>query len=107
MPQFADWDFWLKMGLIGKLYNFPLYFLSYRMWEQGMSFAKQKVNARCAVRIAKRYAHMYPNRFSSLAFAYGYVLYTYVPESVRRFFNPLLSKAKKTFFSKPHPRPSL
>lgn len=36
MLQFADWDFWLKMGLEGKIYNFPEYFLSYRMWGGGI-----------------------------------------------------------------------
>jgi glycosyltransferase involved in cell wall biosynthesis len=100
MPQFADWDFWLKMGLIGKLYNFPAYFLSYRMWEQGMSFAKQKVNARCAVRIVKHYANKYPHSFRSLIFAYGYLFYTFVPEWARKLLNPFLSRAKKIIFSK-------
>ncbi|MDO8537018.1 MAG: glycosyltransferase, partial [bacterium] len=37
MLQFADWDFWLKMGTYGKLYNLTEYFFAYRMWEGGMS----------------------------------------------------------------------
>ena len=35
LAQFADWDFYLRLGTRGKLYNFPEYFLAYRMWHQG------------------------------------------------------------------------
>ena len=32
LQGFADWDFWLKLGRRGKMYNFRELFLAYRMW---------------------------------------------------------------------------
>ncbi len=99
MKQFADWDFWLQMGLQGKLYNFPEYFLAYRMWPGGMSFAKQKENAGCAVRIVNRYKNNYPNYPTAILMAYTYLAYAQVPMSIKRGLNPILSRLKKTIFS--------
>ncbi|OGZ00128.1 MAG: hypothetical protein A2945_00350 [Candidatus Liptonbacteria bacterium RIFCSPLOWO2_01_FULL_52_25] len=100
MLQFADWDFWLKMGLEGKIYNFPEYFLSYRMWGGGMSFSKQKECAQSAVRLVGRYQNKYPGHWFALFAAYAYVAYANFPPGVRQFLNPILSRLKKALFSR-------
>jgi len=97
--EFADWDFWLKMGLAGKLYNFPEYFIYYLMWDRGSSFSKQKGTAISAVRIVKRYKSNYPNSFWAIMLAYLYRFYTKLPDPIKRFLNPLLSRLKKTVFA--------
>lgn len=99
MLQFADWDFWLKMGHEGKLYNFPEYFMCYRMWGGGMSFARQKETAASARRIVFRHRKSYPN--FSLAFLYvaAYSIYAYFPELIRRTMNPWFSRLKKIIFA--------
>lgn len=100
MPQFADWDFFLRLGKSGKLYNFPEYFLAYRMWRKGSSFANQRANARAAVRIVKRYRNDYPGYGKAIFLARLYLAYSYLPMFVRQFLNSFLSRLKKAIFSK-------
>jgi glycosyltransferase involved in cell wall biosynthesis len=97
--QFADWDFWLKVGLIGKLYNFDECFTRYFMWEGGSSFSKQKANAKSALCIIFRYRKKYGKFFISLFLYLLYFLYSYVPLCVRKILNIKLSKLKKRIFS--------
>jgi glycosyltransferase involved in cell wall biosynthesis len=99
MEEFADWDFWLKLGLRGKLYNFPEYFLYYRMWPQGSSFAKQRGAARSGLRIVWRYRRAYPRFLLALLQALAYATHAYLPAVVKRVTNPLLSRLKKRLFA--------
>jgi len=99
LPEFADWDFWLKMGLVGKLYNFEEYFTYYLMWEKGSSFSKQKGTAISALKIVPRYRGKYPRYHRAISVVYLYNVYARIPESIKKVFNPLLSKFKKLIFS--------
>jgi len=100
IQQFADWDFWLKLGTMGKLCNFPEYFTTYTMWEQGSSFSKQREAARAAFRIVHRYRRQYPRYLFGLGFAVAYFTYAYVPAWLKKFLNAPLSRLKKALFSK-------
>ncbi|MCL5257656.1 MAG: glycosyltransferase [Patescibacteria group bacterium] len=100
LSQFADWDFWLKIGTMGKLYNFQEYFVLYLVWDKSSSFTKQKENARSALTIVKKYRKIYPNFKVAFVLAVLYRSYTFIPASVRRFLNPIFSIAKKKIFSK-------
>ncbi len=99
MLQFADWEFWLKIGLEGKLYNFQEYFTKYQMWEGGMSFSRQKEAASSAIRIVDRYRKLYPRYPKALLFVCSYYLYTQLPEIIKKTLNPVLSRIKKAIFS--------
>jgi glycosyltransferase involved in cell wall biosynthesis len=99
MLQFADWDFWLKLGLEGKLYNFPEYFAAYRMWQQGASFSKQREISASTWRIIRRYRGKYPGFLRALAFAVSYSLYARLPEWLKTILNAPLSRLKKAIFS--------
>ncbi len=98
LPQFADWDFWLKMGLSGKLHNVSKYYASYMMWQEGASFAHQKVNARSALRIVRRYRGKYPGFITAYMMACLYFCYAHLPEAIKKITNPILSRAKKFLF---------
>jgi glycosyltransferase involved in cell wall biosynthesis len=100
LPQFADWDFWLKLGLVSKLHNFPDYFLYYRIWGEGASFARQRQNALCGIRIVQRYRFRYPGYVFALFLAIVYFVYVYFPNSVKRIINAPLSRLKKFIFSR-------
>jgi glycosyltransferase involved in cell wall biosynthesis len=100
LEKFADWDFWLKMGTIGKLYNFPEYFTYYSMWSGGASFTSQKKNARSAMRIVRRHRHEYRGFLAAFLMASLYYTYAIFPQSIKRIANPLLSSVKKRIFSK-------
>ena len=100
IPDFQDWDFWLKMGTVGKLYNFDLIFMDYRLWNGGSSFRKLRSNARSAVTIVKRHRGLYSGGVLAQCLAYLYLAYTYLPASVRSFTYALLSRFKKRAFSR-------
>ena len=99
LPQFADWDFWLKMGMAGKLYNFQEYFSYYLMWNKSMSFSKQKETSYSATVIVPRYKKNYPNYFKARILVMLYYLYTHLPNFIKNFLNPILSNLKKIIFS--------
>ena len=100
LRQFADWDFWLKIGKAGKLYNFPELFLDYKIWNQGSSFVNQRANAIAAVQIVKRYRGAYPGYSQAILMARAYVAYTFLPAPVRARLNSFLSRLKKRLFAK-------
>ncbi len=97
--QFADWDFWLKMGLRGKLYNFQDYFAAYAMWPAGSSFSRQHEAARSALRVVFRYRGRYPGFSLALPYVMAYLLYAYLPTWLKKHWNPFLSRLKKNLFS--------
>lgn len=99
LPQFADWDFWLKMGVAGKLYNFQEYFSYYLMWNKSMSFSKQKETSYSALIIIPRYKNNYPHYFKARIFVLLYYIYARLPEFIKNFLNPILSNLKKIIFS--------
>lgn len=99
IPQFADWEFWLRLGTKGKLYNFPEYFLNYRMWHNASSFINQRENAQSALIIVNRYRHDYPGYAKAIVFTGLYWCYAHLPLFIRRALNSFLSKTKKRLFS--------
>lgn len=98
LSQFADWDFWLKLGKVGKFRNFPEYFSDYTVWEMGQSFAKQRENAIAAVVIVFRYRRHYKGFIGALTLALLYLGYAYLPSWFRSWINPTMTRLKKTIF---------
>lgn len=99
LRQFADWDFWLKVGRKGKLCNLPEYFSAYRMWGGGSSFMFQRQNAKAALHIVRRYRKDYAGFFRAVVLAVLYQCYSYLPLFIRKTLNSLLSRLKKYLFS--------
>jgi glycosyltransferase involved in cell wall biosynthesis len=99
LAGFQDWDVWLKLGKLGKLCNFPEYWLMYQMWPGSGSFSQQKANSRCALRIVARHRRDYPRFATALTMATAYHLYAHLPENLRGASFDFLSRLKKTVFS--------
>lgn len=100
LRECADWDFWLRMGLQGKFYNFPEYFLYYRMWPQASSFTNQRGAAASALRIVRKHRKDYPRYIKAFGMAMAYNAYVHLPESIKRFSNGPFSRFKKSVFSR-------
>jgi len=100
MKEYADWDFWLKICFQGKLYNFPEYFLYYRMWPQGSSFIKQRGAAESALRIVRRHRNNYPRFFQAYSLALAYSAYVYLPKYIKYFLNGPFSRFKKSIVAR-------
>ena len=99
LAGFQDWDLWLKLGKSGRLYNFPEYFLHYRVWEGSGSFHQSKGNTESSLRITRRYRRDYAGFATAYSMALLYYVYAHMPAAVHRHSYSFLSQWKKTFFS--------
>ena len=99
LEGFQDWDLWLKLGKVGKLYNFPEPFLYYTIWSGGGSFLQTKANTRSAIRVVKRHWGQYPGSWLALGMAYLYHWYAHLPVGIKRSTFSMLSRMKKRIFS--------
>lgn len=100
IKECADWDFWLKMALKGKLYNFREYFFCYRMWSQGISFIRQREVAASSLQIIRRYRGSYPRYNKALMTALVFSAYAKLPGRLRQLTNRPLSRFKKSMFAR-------
>jgi glycosyltransferase involved in cell wall biosynthesis len=102
LSDFQDWDFWLKLGQVGKLANLEPYLLRYTMWAQGASAARQRSTARSAIKILHRHKGRYPRFLSAWFMVYSYYIYAQLPYAVRQSIFLRASMAKKRLFSPRH-----
>lgn len=99
LAGFQDWDFWLRLGQRGKLYNLPAYLVYYQLWEGGGSFLAQRSNTACALQIVRRHRRNYPGFPAAYAMALAYYAFARTPSWFRRFAYQPLSRWKKAAFS--------
>ncbi|MDD2505650.1 MAG: glycosyltransferase family 2 protein [Bacilli bacterium] len=65
-----DYDLFLKIGLVAKLYNIPEKMIAYRKHSDGITWKKKSVAAKEHLRIIKKYKGKYPLYFIALIKAY-------------------------------------
>jgi glycosyltransferase involved in cell wall biosynthesis len=99
LAGYQDWDFWLKLARIGRLYNFQEYFLAYQIWEGGGTYLAQRRNTACAVRIVRRHGRHYRGYPLALALAGAAYLHARMPEMVKKATFEPLNRLKKTLFA--------
>jgi glycosyltransferase involved in cell wall biosynthesis len=99
LAGYQDWDLWLKLGRVGKLYNFPEVFTRYTMWSGGGSFLQQRGNALSALKIVHRHRSGYRGFTGAFVFVILHFGYAHLPSTVRKFSFSYLSRMKKTFFA--------
>lgn len=92
-----DWNLWLKLGRMGKFYNFPSYFTRYLMAGQNVSFLHQAERRKGFLKIIKLH-HQY---YSGFPWVYGLVggeyLYSIFPSYLKKFVHPILTRIKRSF----------
>ncbi len=91
----GDRDFWLKMGIHGKLCNFPEYFSYYTMGDANTSIAKIKPHLTASLMIMKRYKGKYPNYYPALALNLLQYWYAFLPASIRKLIHRSLARLKR------------
>jgi glycosyltransferase involved in cell wall biosynthesis len=99
LAGFQDWDLWLKLGKTGKLYNFPDYFLYYRVWQGSGSLRQARRNTESALRITRRHRHDYAGFPAALTLTLLYHGYAHLPFGVQRVSYSFFSRLKKAVFS--------
>jgi glycosyltransferase involved in cell wall biosynthesis len=100
LKGYADWDFFLRIGKIGKLCNLPEYFLGYRMWDRSGSVVDQKKNVAAALVIIERYKNDYPRFYQAVILARLHWVYAQLPLPIRQGTHAFLSRLKKLIFSR-------
>lgn len=91
----GDRDFWLKLGTIGKLYNFPEYFSYYTMSGSNTSIVKMRPHLKASLNIMRRYKKNYPNYFSALIFNWVQYLYSFLPNFIKKPIHYSLARLKR------------
>jgi glycosyltransferase involved in cell wall biosynthesis len=99
LPGYQDWDLFLRMANVGKLYNFSEPLMYYTLWDGGTTYSRLRMNAKSAVRIVARHRKEFPGAVLAQLLAGAYVVYTYLPSPIRSASFSLLSRLKKWFFS--------
>lgn len=92
-----DWDFFLRLGNEGKLYNFQEYFTFYMQGIQNYSLKNQGEVARTEMRIILKYRKDYPLFIFGMVIHLTQYLYSFFPEIVKEKFQFLLRYIKRNY----------
>lgn len=81
---FSDWDLWLKMGILGKLYNFQEYFIVYTDKEMGYQkyFSRDKeIRRKLLLKISMlwKYKNEYKGFLRAFLLCIGSFFYSFLP----------------------------
>jgi len=104
LPFGDDWNFYLRLGKVGKLYNFPEYFTYFLLGQQNktdrVEYKRESLGV--SIRFIKKYRNDYPGFPKAILLAWACYFYSFLPfgESLRpvfvkikhRIFDPFLYK---------------
>ncbi len=100
LKYFADWDLWLKLGTIGKFYNFQEFFYHYLDQEQGKSRTTHDYGIRrrlwANIALRKKYQQYYPGYYKSVLLCLAAYVYSFIP--FRKVLLPAIYNIRKFFF---------
>jgi len=91
----GDRDFWLKMGLEGKLYNFAEYFSYYTLADQNTSIVRIRPHLKASFMIMRRYKGKYPHYYAAFFINAVQYAYAFLPVFVRKPIHALLARLKR------------
>ena len=94
----ADRDFFLKLGLVGKLCNMPEYFVAYMMAGQNTSIVKMREHLKSSLMVMKRYKNNYSHYGSALMVNRLQYLYSFSPNFLKSFLHTFLARLKRMIF---------
>ncbi|HMS66232.1 MAG TPA: glycosyltransferase family 2 protein [Ignavibacteria bacterium] len=92
-----DWDFFLRLGNAGKLYNFQEYFTYYMQGDHNVSLKDQGEVALTEIKIIKKYRKDYPLFILGYTVHFVQYLYSFLPEFVKEKFQFLLRYLKRNY----------
>jgi glycosyltransferase involved in cell wall biosynthesis len=97
--EFAeDWDFWLRMGKKGKMFNMRNYFAYYLMANQNNSLRNQRGLAKMIFDVIKEYKDDYPNYFKGYFINSLQYLHSFAPSFFRNNTTTFLKYIKRKYF---------
>jgi glycosyltransferase involved in cell wall biosynthesis len=93
-----DWDFWLRLGNLGKFYNFQEYFLLYTNAGQNRSTENQRLTAKIILQFIKQYKNDYPNYWKALLLNFAQYVYSFCPQFIKNKTQVFLFYIKRNYF---------
>lgn len=93
-----DWDLWLRLGKIGKFYNFQKHFTCYLSAGQNTSFKFQKQQTKTLSLLLKRYKNDYPGFNLGYSLNFLQYLYSFLPVFIKKRFHNVLIYFKRNYF---------
>lgn len=92
-----DWDFFLRLGLIGKFYNFKCHFTNYLQSGANISLNDQSLVAKTELKIIREYRKYYPNYFAGMIIHIIQYLYSFFPAILKKRVQYFLRYVKRKF----------
>ena len=93
-----DWELWLRLGKIGKFYNFKEYFSLYLNSGTNFSINHQKFVGKTILGIIKKYKKDYPNYKKALVLNMMQYVYSFSPLFIKRRTQNFLFFVKRNYF---------
>jgi len=90
-----DWDLWLRMGKLGKMYNFQDYFVHYLQAKQNRSNRQQ--DFKLGIKLRKKYRNDYPFFYKAMLSGWIHYFYSFFP--FQKPLHPISSRLKKIILS--------
>ena len=98
--EMEDWDLWLRMGQIGKFYNFPKYLAHYLQWSRNsLSNFNIRNNLRNQIEMRKKYRKHYPGYWRAFLLGWAYYFSSFFP--CRQKARLILIKIRTLIFGRP------
>lgn len=92
-----DWDLWLRLGKLGKLYNFKEYFSLYMNAGQNRSTENQKLTAKIILQYIKSYRKVYPNYKKAYMINFLQYLFSFLPAFIKKRVQNYLFFIKRNY----------
>jgi hypothetical protein len=94
-PFSGDRDFWLKMGLQGRLYNFPEYFSYYTITGHNVSLKMLRPHLKMSLQVMRKYQDRYPGYAAALAVNVTQYAYSFLPSAIRARIHESMRRFKR------------
>ncbi len=93
-----DWELWLRLGKVGKFYNFKEYFSLYTNAGQNFSINSQKHVGTTILGFIKEYRKDYPNYRKAFFLNFMQYLYSFFPSFIKDRTQNFLFYIKRNYF---------
>ena len=81
-----DWSMWLKLGRLGKFYNFQEIFVCYSTDSQNISKQNVRYDLREDIKMRKKHCNDYPNFWKAYLLSHLSYVYSFFPCKKQLFF---------------------
>jgi len=93
-----DWELWLRLGKMGKFYNFKEYFSLYLNSGQNFSINNQRFVGKTVLGLIKEYRNDYPNYRKAFILNFMQYLYSFTPSIIKNKTQNFLFYIKRNYF---------